>query len=46
VYLIHDGDSVRWEMKEFTRTVFFVYPLTRQIRDMIASWKKKEPAQR
>lgn len=46
VYLIQDGDSVRWEMKVFTRTVFFVYPLTQQIRDMIASWKKKEPAQR
>jgi len=42
VYLIQDGDSVRWEMKKFTRTVFFLYPLTQQIRDMIASWKRKD----
>ena len=42
VYIIHDGDEVRWEMKKPTRTVFFVYPLTQQIRDMIASWQKKE----
>jgi uncharacterized cupin superfamily protein len=41
VYLIQDGDRVRWEMTKFTRTVFFVYPLTQQLRDMIASWKKR-----
>ncbi|OHD69100.1 MAG: hypothetical protein A2177_08360 [Spirochaetes bacterium RBG_13_68_11] len=44
VYLIKDGDHVRWTMTKFTRTVFWVYPLTQQIRDMISSWKKKEPA--
>ena len=46
VYLVQDGDHVRWEMRQFTRTVFFVYPLTAQIRSMIASWKKKKTGNR
>ena len=40
-FIINDGDTARWEMKKFTRTFFYLYPLTKQIRDMIASWKKK-----
>jgi len=40
-FIINDGDTVRWEIKKFTRTFFFIYPLTKEIRDMISSWKKK-----
>ena len=30
-FLLEDGDEVKWIMKEFTRTVFFIYPSTKEL---------------
>jgi len=38
-FLLEHGDEVRWNIKEFTRTVFFIYPstseLTKLLKDMM-----------
>lgn len=28
-FLVEDGDKVRWNIKKFTRTFFFIYPATK-----------------
>lgn len=37
-FLIQDGDKFRWQMTSASKMIFFIYPLTRQIEDLIASF--------
>jgi ethanolamine utilization protein EutQ (cupin superfamily) len=37
-FLIQDGDQFRWRMNRGAKMFFFIYPLTRQIEDLIASF--------
>lgn len=37
-FLIQDGDKLRWRMTRDSRMIFFIYPLTRQIEGLIASF--------
>ncbi len=37
-FLIQDGDKFRWQMTRPSKMFFFIYPLTRQIEDLILSF--------
>lgn len=37
-FLIQDGDKFRWEMTKPSRMIFFIYPITRDIRKLIDSF--------
>ena len=37
-FLIQDGDKLRWEMKRYSRMIFFIYPITEEIRELIVSF--------
>ena len=34
-FLIQDGDWFRWQMTRYSKMLFFIYPLTRQIEALI-----------
>ncbi len=34
-FLLEDGDEVRWNIKKFTRTVFFIYPSTTELTKLL-----------
>jgi len=40
-FLIQDGDKFRWEMKKYSKMIFFIYPLTKEIKELIAGFYKK-----
>ena len=40
-FLIQDGDHFRWEMIKPSRMIFFIYPITRDIRELIDSFYKR-----
>lgn len=31
-FIVKNGDKLRWKIKKFTRTVFFIYPLTDELK--------------
>ena len=37
-FQIQDGDKFRWKMNEFSRMLFFIYPITRDIKKLIESF--------
>lgn len=37
-FLIEDGDTFRWRMTKASKMIFFIYPLTRQLEDLIAGF--------
>ena len=37
-FLIQDGDKFRWRMKKFSKMIFFIYPLTSEIEELIGSF--------
>lgn len=40
-FLIQDGDRFRWEMVKPSKMVFFIYPITRDIRELIDSFYER-----
>jgi uncharacterized cupin superfamily protein len=44
-FLIKDGDRFRWKLNKFTKVVFFIYPLTKEIEDLCESFYKKKICQ-
>jgi len=38
--MIKDGDKFRWKVNKFTKAVFFIYPLTKELKDFFESLKK------
>jgi len=40
-FLIQEGDKFRWRMTKSSKMIFFIYPLTEQIEDLIASFNKR-----
>jgi ethanolamine utilization protein EutQ (cupin superfamily) len=34
-FLIQDGDKFRWQMTKYSKMVFFIYPLTQEIEELI-----------
>ncbi|OGO71272.1 MAG: hypothetical protein A2Z49_01125 [Chloroflexi bacterium RBG_19FT_COMBO_56_12] len=40
-FLIQDGDKFRWRMTKYSKMLFFIYPLTEQIEDLIARFYKR-----
>jgi ethanolamine utilization protein EutQ (cupin superfamily) len=37
-FLIQDGDRFRWKMTKPSKMIFFIYPVTRSIEELIASF--------
>jgi len=37
-FLIQDGDKLRWRMTKFSKMIFFIYPLTEEIDQLIESF--------
>ena len=40
-FLIQEGDKFRWRMTKYSKMLFFIYPLTEQIEDLIARFYKR-----
>jgi ethanolamine utilization protein EutQ (cupin superfamily) len=40
-FLIQDGDRFGWEMTKPSKMIFFIYPITRDIRELIDSFYKR-----
>jgi ethanolamine utilization protein EutQ (cupin superfamily) len=40
-FLIEDGDQFRWKINEFSRMIFFIYPITEDIRQLIDSFYQR-----
>lgn len=40
-FLIEDGDTFRWHMRQPSRMIFFIYPLTSEIAEFIDSFYKR-----
>ena len=40
-FLIQDGDTFRLEFRKFTKIIFFIYPLTSEIDELIESFYKE-----
>jgi len=36
-FLIKNGDKFKWKISKFTKAVFFLYPLTEELRDFFKS---------
>lgn len=41
-FQIQHGDKFRWQMNKESRMLFFIYPLTRQIQELIASFYNRK----
>lgn len=41
-FLIQNGDKFRWRMTKPSRMIFFIYPLTQEISDLISSFYQKD----
>jgi ethanolamine utilization protein EutQ (cupin superfamily) len=41
-FLIQDGDRFRWRMTKPSKMVFFIYPLTKPIQDLIGSFYQRK----
>lgn len=37
-FLIQDGDKFRWRMTKFSKMIFFIYPLTKEMERLIESF--------
>ena len=42
-FLIQNGDKFRWRMTKPSKMIFFIYPLTKDIVDLIDSFYTREP---
>jgi uncharacterized cupin superfamily protein len=40
-FLIEDGDAFRWEMVKPSKMVFFIYPITKDISELIQSFYQR-----
>lgn len=41
-FLIQNGDKFRWRMTKPSKMIFFIYPLTKEIVDLIESFYNRE----
>jgi uncharacterized cupin superfamily protein len=37
-FLIQDGDKLRWRMTKYSKMIFFIYPITEEIDQLIESF--------
>jgi len=37
-FLIQDGDKLRWRMTKYSKMIFFIYPITKEIDKLIESF--------
>ncbi|MEJ2302370.1 MAG: cupin domain-containing protein [Anaerolineales bacterium] len=40
-FLVQDGDKFRWRMTRDSKMIFFIYPLTKEIEDLITSFYRE-----
>lgn len=45
-FLIQDGDKFRWRMTKFSKMIFFIYPITKEISELIDSFYRKPDQKR
>lgn len=40
--LLKNGDKVRFNVKKLLKVIFFIYPVTKEVTDLIGSFKKND----